>query len=192
MIISYLYGPEGTKNSIVFSQLQFSEAYSVPLTLIRPKIYYLLNREEDPNYVRLRGKKIKVKNLILFPEHIQKKTNIYSIEKAHLYSVDDLKQILSLIERVNPQALVMFLGLDRNHFGEVYESHYFLLDIAYYKERIFTTCSVCEDGQAVFTQAVDEIGIELFIPSVEGQITYKLYEPRCEGCFVFPSELDMR
>jgi thymidine kinase len=188
MIVSYLYGPEGTKNSIVFSQIQFSEAYSVPLTLIRPKIYYLLNREEDPNYVKLKGRKIKVKNLVLFPEHIHKKTNIYSIEKAHLYSVDDLKQILSLIERVNPQALVMFLGLDKNHFGEVYESHNFLLNIAYYKERIFTMCSVCEDEQATFTQAVDEIGLELFIPSVEYQITYKLYEPRCESCFVFPSD----
>ena len=188
MIISYLYGPEGTKSSIVFSQIQFSEAYSVSLTLIRPKIYYLLNREEDPNYVRLRGKRVKVRNLVLFPERLQKKTNIYSVEKAHLYNVDDLKQILFLIERVNPQALVMFLGIDRNHLGEIYESHYFLLDIAYYKERVFTTCSVCEDRQAVFTQAVDEIGIELFIPSVESQITYKLYEPRCESCFVFPSD----
>jgi len=188
MIVSYLYGPEGTKSSIVFSQVQFSEAYSVSLTLIRPKIYYLLNIEEDPNYVRLKGKKIKVKNLVLFPERISKKTNIYSIEKAHLYSVEDLKQILFLIERVHPQALVMFLGLDRNHFGEVYESHNFLLNIAYYKERIVTTCSVCEDGQAIFTQAIDEIGLELFIPSVEHQITYKLYEPRCERCFVFPSD----
>jgi thymidine kinase len=188
MIISYLYGPEGTKSSIVFNQVQFSEAYNVSLTLIRPKIYYLLNREEDPSYVRLRGRRIKVKNLVLFPEQINKKTNIYSIEKAHLYSVDDLKKILLLIERANSQALVMFLGLDRNHFGEVYQSHYFLLDVAYYKERIFTTCSVCEDRQAVFTQAVDEIGLELFIPSVESQITYKLYEPRCESCFVFPSD----
>jgi len=188
MIISYLYGPEGTKSSIVFNQLQFSEAYRVSLTLVRPKIYYLLNREEDPNYVRLKGRKIKVKNLVLFPEHIKAKTKIYSIEKAHLYSVDELKRILFLIERANPQALVMFLGLDRNHFGEVYETHYFLLDKAYYKERISTLCYVCEDKQALFTQAVDEVGLELFIPSVEAQITYKLYEPRCESCFVFPSD----
>jgi thymidine kinase len=188
MVISYMYGPEGTKSSIVFNQVQFSEAYSVSLTLIRPKIYYLLNREEDPNYVRLKGKKVKVRNLILFPDHIKKKTSIYSIEKAHLYSVEDLKKILFLIDRTNSQALVMFLGLDRDHFGQVYESHNFLLSVAHYKERILTACSVCESENATFTQAVDEVGLELFIPSAEYQITYKLYEPRCESCFVFPSD----
>ena len=189
LIVSYLYGTEGSlKGETVYNQVVLSQRYNIKLTLIRPKIYYIFHNQEDPEVVykdRYKKTFVKTQNVILFPDSIKKKSRIYSIEKAHLFTIEEIKSILFQIKKINPQAMVIFLGLDRDHFGNVYDSHTYLMSISTYTERLPSECVVCGE-QAEYTQATDENGVEIFLNSLEDQILYELYEPRCEDCFIYP------
>lgn len=190
MTISYFFGTvDSQKSLLLFNQVNFAQKYKVSITVIYPNVFYVYNSGSfKKNKICIDEQDCLTKEVILYPNEIRKikETSIYTIYHSHLFLLEELKDIIKYIYKINPFALVSFIGLERDYTGEFFDSHNYLLGVANFTERMYSICSVCGE-EATFNQAImfnTEAG---YVPT--DSLLKINYEPRCKECYITPKEV---